>query len=492
MKVALINPAPILDEKEHFYGQSWPPLGILLLGTLLKNDGHAVKILDQASNRFSFENTLKWIKHFNPDVVGISAMTVAFQSAITLSKLIKNWNSNIIIVLGHYHPTICASEILEKYGDIIDFCVRGENEYILTKLIDKLEKKFPNSYDDILGLSFCSKGKIVHTPDCPVTKNLDELPLIDRSFINIPYRMNLAGIDFINSKFTSAFFTRGCPFGCSYCAVSRFSGRQYRSKSPERMVEEFLYLYSQGYTEVAFVDDNFSFNLNNVKHFCNLLKKEKLNMNWHIEMRVDNVSRQLFQLLASAGCKSINFGIESANPRILKYYNKKITPEQSLRAIKTAKESKIDFVIGLFMIGAPFETISECKNTIQFAQNCGVDFFFLNIVETWPGIPMWDDLVSKNLINPKERWETTTRVIDLTHTEAQRKIILELIKRTYKEFISPKRFAWLLKSLPDFLLSPYKRKVGLDFVKHLGTGMKAMVRVRNLKLSGFGKFTTED
>ena len=492
LRIVLINPKPILEENERFYGQNWPPLGILLLGTILKKQGHQVRLLDQATNGIGFDKVLKWIKKEDPEVIGISTMTVGFLSSIKISQMVKKWNPNIKIVLGHYHPTFCADKILKKYNHLVDYCVRGENEYIFSNLINYLENDSNSEPTDILGISYRFNGKIKHNPDCPVNKNLNDLPFLDRSLLKIQYRQNLAGIELMDSKFATTFFTRGCPYSCTYCAVSRFSNRQYRSKSPERLVEEFLYLASKRYSEVAFVDDNFSFNLKNVLKFCKLLRKENLDINWHVEMRVDKVSRALFEQMVLAGCKSINFGIESANQRILNYYNKKITPDQSLRAIKMAKKAKIDFIIGLFMLGAPFETLSECQNTIQFALNSGVDFFFLNVVETWPGIPMWDDLVSKGFINEDERWETSTRVIDLTHTETQRKWILDSIKQTYREYISFKRIGWILKSLPNMLLSSYKRKTGLNFLKHFKTGTKTIVRLRNLRLSGFGKFSIDE
>ncbi len=488
MRIALINPSPVIGEKEQYYGQKWPPLGILLLGTILKKQGHQVRLLDQASNGFTFDEVLIWIKKLNPEIIGISAMTVGFLSSIKISEMAKEWNPNLIIVLGHYHPTICTDKILKKYDHLVDYCVRGENEYIFSNIINYIEKHPDREPTDILGISYRFNGKIKHNHDCPITKNLDELPFIDRSLLKFPYRQNLAGIELMDSKLATTFFTRGCPYGCSYCAVSRFSNRQYRTKSPKRLVDEFSYLASQGYSEIAFVDDNFSLNLKNVLEFCKLLRKENLDLNWHAEMRVDRVSRELFEQMALAGCKSISFGIESANQRILNYYNKKITPDQSLKAIKMAKKAKIDFTIGLFMIGAPYETLSECKNTVRFALNSGLDFFFLNIVEVWPGIPMWDDLVSRGLINADKSWETTTRVMDLTHTEAQRRFMLDLVRQAYREHISFKS----IKLLPSMLLSSYKRKIGLNFLKHFGDGMRTIMRLRHLKLSGFGKFSTED
>jgi len=67
-----------------------------------------------------------------------------------------------------------------------------------------------------------------------------------------------------------------------------------------------------------------------------------------------------------------------------------------------------------------------------------------------------------------------------------------MITQTYREYISFKRIGWMLKMLPSMLLSSYKRKVGLNFMKHFRTGARTIVRLRNLRLSGFGKFTTED
>jgi anaerobic magnesium-protoporphyrin IX monomethyl ester cyclase len=490
LKVVLINPVPVLGEKEQFYGQKWPPLGIILLGTILKQQDHAVYLLDQTNSNLNFEQTLTWIKKRDPDIVGITSMTVAFQSSIKIAQMVKEWNPSIKIVLGHYHPTVCADRILKKYGSIVDYCVRGENEYILSNLIQHFEENQGTEPKEILGLSYIYNDIVKHNPDCPTNTNLDELPNPDRSLLAGDYHMNLAGINLMNSKFATTFFTRGCPFNCAYCTVPRISNGCYRSKSPKNLAEEISILASEGYSEIAFVDDNFSINLKKILEFCRLIRKEKLDISWHVEMRVDRVSKTLFQELAAAGCKSVSFGIESANQRILNYYNKRISIDQSLQAIEAAQKAKIELIVGLFMVGAPYETLSECNNTIDFALKCGVDFFFLNLVETWPGIPMWDDLVKRGLIDEDKSWEHTTRVIDLTHTQKERDFILAAITQAYKDHISYKNMKWIFKTLLDIPFSSYKRKIARDFMENLESGLKTFVRLRNLRLTGFGKFST--
>ena len=215
MKIVLINPSPVLGDKEHFYGQKWPPLGVTLLGTILKEKGHYIRLLDQASSGISFDDVLKWIKMIDPEVVGITTFTVGFLAAIKISEMVKKWNPNVKIVLGHYHPTLCAADIFKKYSHIVDYCVRGENEYILSNLVDFLEKNPEREPTDILGISYRFNGKIKHNNDCPVNKNLDDLPFPDRSLLKMTYHQNLAGIELMNSKLATTFFTRGCPFSLS-------------------------------------------------------------------------------------------------------------------------------------------------------------------------------------------------------------------------------------------------------------------------------------
>jgi len=78
--------------------------------------------------------------------------------------------------------------------------------------------------------------------------------------------------------------------------------------------------------------------------------------------------------------------------------------------------------------------------------------------------------------------------MDLTHTEAQTEWVLSMIRKAYRKFLSFRS----LKMLPSFLLSPYKRELSFSFMKNLENGMRTFGRLRNLKLSGFGKFTTKN
>ena len=117
--------------------------------------------------------------------------------------------------------------------------------------------------------------------------------------------------------------------------------------------------------------------------------------------------------LSRAGCKVIFFGIESANQRILDYYNKGITPEQSRKAVRTARKAGADVIVGSFIVGAPDETREEIRNTIEFAKGIPIDVPQFNILGVYPGTEIWDEFENKGLLKGSEYWETGIAVSEI-------------------------------------------------------------------------------
>jgi len=499
LKIALINPS--LETKIY---TPWVPLGILYLGTILKENGFTVDILDAAAKFYRKNEVLNWLKRVKPDIVGISVFTVAFLPAINLVKAIKSWNPSIKIVLGHYHPTMEAENIFRKYGDYIDYCVRGEGEYTFLELcefLDKNDNKLPNH---INGLAFQdSNKKLVFTPDAPLITDLDALPFPDRTLIDFDYRWNFSGFEFSKSKLTSIISSRGCPFNCSYCACTKFAKRRFRQRSPENIVEEMLLIEGQGYTQLNFVDDNFTLLPKRTIKICQLIKKEKIDINWHTDGRVDQTSHDMLNWMRKAGCKSIWYGFESANQRILEIYNKRTKVTQFNEAIRKSRKAKIDLIVGLFMLGAPTESLNEVRNTINFAVNSDIDVPFFNVVEVFSGTKFWDDYISKGIINSNdkvnarvgteiqeaERWETTTRVIDFLLSPRERDLMLNEIQNAYQLFFSFERNKiFLLKMLLRVIRSKFMINMAYNIIRNLKDAMDAITTFRNSKPSGFGTY----
>jgi radical SAM superfamily enzyme YgiQ (UPF0313 family) len=170
-------------------------------------------------------------------------------------------------------------------------------------------------------------------------------------------------------------------------------------------MQELQLLHSQGYRQFLFVDDNFTLNLRRVVKLCREIKKEKLDIEWFCDSRVDNCSYDVFRQMVKAGCRLMYFGVESANQRILNYYKKGITPDQTKKAVKKARDADMDIIVGSFIVGAPDETPQEIQNTLKFAHQLDIDVPQLNILSAFPGTDSWQDGVTKGFIDEEKHWE---------------------------------------------------------------------------------------
>ena len=90
MHFAFINPCP--NEALHTHPQrqtlvpaSWPPLGVLYLATALSLQGIEVSVLDQPANGFTVDDTVQWVRHHDPDVLGVTTCTSSSQAAAVIS-----------------------------------------------------------------------------------------------------------------------------------------------------------------------------------------------------------------------------------------------------------------------------------------------------------------------------------------------------------------------------------------------------------------------
>jgi len=430
MKFSFISPSPA-PETPGKVEAAWPPLGILYCATLLAENGVEVSILDQAAQGFSSRQTIQWIKRENPDILGFSVLLPSFSEALNIAKQAKTENPNLVIVFGNYHATFNAERIIEKYP-FIDIIVRGEGERTSLELVRCLEKG--GNLKDVAGITFRNNDKAVSTVESPLLRDLDGLPIPDRNLIDARYSSDIFGIKVATKKFTSIVSSRGCPFGCSFCACTMFAHRLWRPRSVENILNELNFLQSEGYEQFLFVDDNFTLNHKRVVKLCQKIRREKMDIEWFCDSRVDNCTYDMLREMAKAGCKLLYFGVESANQRILDYYKKGITPEQSRRAVRKARKAGIDVIVGSFIVGAPDETLEEIQNTLKFAHELDIDVPQLNVLGAFPGTATWNELVAKGYINEDQHWENGVYVSEVSPHAVPLRIIRSLIYQYFQAF----------------------------------------------------------
>ncbi|MFX1480349.1 MAG: B12-binding domain-containing radical SAM protein [Promethearchaeota archaeon] len=437
MKVCFINPAPlsyVIERGDETTG-SYPPLGILYLIAYLKKEGYESILIDQHATKIPITHILERIKKEDPEVVGFNTLTDVNMGlrATYIAKFIKDWNPNIKIVFGNCHATFNHDRILKKYP-FVDACVRGEGEITFFELVRALERNKP--LKDVLGITYRDNGKIHINPDRPLIDNLDDLPFPDRSACSdIEYRQNYGGFNADYGKFTSIQSSRGCTYNCSFCSQSKITHYKWRTRSISHVISELELLYNEGYTNLYWVDGNLTNNRRRAINLFREIQKNKLDFKWVCDQRVDLVTDSLLFEMRRAGCRTISFGIESANQRILDYFNKGFTPRVAIEATKKARKIGIDFIMGTFIIGAPTETLEEIKKTLFFAQKLEIDFPQFHIFGTFPGSEIWDRLVAEKKIDPEKYWENGVKTL-----VPPLEIVEEEILKAYKAFIKRPKY----------------------------------------------------
>ena len=78
---------------------------------------------------------------FRPELVGLSAMTFQYKSAIKVARIVRDWNPEVPTVLGGYHGSLYYEEIaLSPEATLFDFLIRGEGELAFSNLTQALRK----------------------------------------------------------------------------------------------------------------------------------------------------------------------------------------------------------------------------------------------------------------------------------------------------------------------------------------------------------------
>jgi radical SAM superfamily enzyme YgiQ (UPF0313 family) len=234
----------------------------------------------------------------------------------------------------------------------------------------------------------------------------------------------------------------------------------WRPRSAQNTLEELQFLASEGYKQLIFVDDSFTLNPKRVIEICRGMRKEKLDIQWICEGRVDNYSYEMLREMVKAGCKILYFGIESANQRILSYYGKTITPEQAETAVRTAKKAGVDVIVGSFIVGAPDETREEIQNTIEFAKKVPIDLPQFNILGAHPGNDIWNEFEAKGLLKVDEHWETGVGVCKISPIAVPCDEIRQMTHNAFFQHVS--RPGYLMTQIAKTLKSSYRMNVMIN------------------------------
>jgi len=393
--ILLINPKISKSSETHTEFLREPNLGILYLAAILDLNDIAVDILDLQQYTDLEKSELTTIikkTALNYRIFGITSLTNTFYRAVEIAKIIKKQDENNFVILGGPHVSFMFKEILEKYGELIDFICIGEAEVSFIKLVKILLSQNQNyknlkdsdiSLKSIKGLAFNDlKGNLI-VNDSSYIQDIENLPL--------PARYKLIPENYYYTV-ANVIVNRGCPNQCSFCSRQKLFKRT-RIRSIESILNEIRDIISmQNYTYINFYD-NININQDFFRKFCEMFIENNINIPWGCELRVDTINAEKARLLKDAGCRLIATGIESADETVLKTNFKYQDPEQVRTGIINLKKNKIA-IQAYFVLGLPGETQHSFYQTIKYIKSLPLDetdqlnYF---VATPYPGSRLWDE-----------------------------------------------------------------------------------------------------
>ena len=375
MKIRLIEPEPPGMNVYSFV--MMPRLGLPIIGSVLRGQGHDVKIYVPHIGAVDWDDVL------TADLIGISTTTSTATEGYEFADRARA--KGIPVVMGGSHVTFMYEEALEH----ADFIGRGEGgEALMVELIEALRGE--RGFDDIDGLVFRRDGETVVNKLRGRLAELDELPFPDLTLI--------AGHERIGT--TPMMTSWGCPFDCNFCSVTAMFGKKYRFRSADSILAE---IREKRPRKIFFYDDNIAAHTGRLKTLLRRMIDEDLVVPWSAQMRID-VTRdpELLDLMRRTKCQIVYLGLESVHQETLDRFNKRQTVDEIVRALRAFREHGIN-THGMFVLGADTDDRQTVRDTVDFCMKNHVDTIQLNILTPLPGTPVFDELDAQGRIFEK-RW----------------------------------------------------------------------------------------
>jgi len=416
-----------------------PPLGLLYLARVLEDDGNEVEVLDFSAEKFEPHKLLSRLP--SVDVVGMTVMSTSVHKVRKMIEMIKEKDPDIPVVIGGPHCNIFPARALQETH--ADISVQGDGEKVITEIKKALNNE--KSLSEIPGVFYRTKDTIKKGPPHQPIKNLDSLPFPARHLVKKYLYGRAYNPRIKKGEFTSIVTSRGCPFRCKFCSRRAVNLNLYRTRSTENILEEIRVLQSEGYKYIAIEDDSFLSNRRQAHAIFDAIIREGIDMKFYITAaRVDSADRDLYRKMKKAGVVSIQFGLESASQRTLDFYNKKITVEQIKYAVKLSHEMGF-LTSGTFVLGAPFETKRDFKETVKLAKSLPLEVASFLPLRYRAITELWVEAVKEGKIAPDE-YEVMADSNRGLGLYTAKELLKYCEKAQLSFYLRPKYFVFLLKS----------------------------------------------
>ena len=399
--IILVNPAgsPEIDalEKSRDSLVYINPYSLLFLQNYLVANNIRSRIIDL--NWQKPDELFEITRSIEDPIIGVTAQPHSVLKALDIIKQLKKCNKNSVIVVGGNFFTKTHRDVLTRFKEV-DVVVRDEGEITFYELVNAIQNK--KSLGNIEGITYRKNGSIIENKTRKPENDIEKFALkYDRLDITNRFKEGILMRNYEKENYRSfpVFIGRGCPRKCSFCEYNQF---KYRVRKIPAILHEIDYFIKNfGADYFAFADPSFCERGNFVREFCEILIKRYSHIKWSCEARVDT-PLDILELMAKAGCISIDFGLESGSEKVLKAINKDIDLSKTTKFVKACYSLGIRSHMFL-LVSLPEETEEDAMQTIKVCGDLSkyVTSMSLGVTQILPGTELESIAVKKGIL-PKD------------------------------------------------------------------------------------------
>jgi anaerobic magnesium-protoporphyrin IX monomethyl ester cyclase len=396
------------DPKQAERMKPYPPLATLLAAALLRERGHEVALFDAmlAPGVEAFEEALERTR---PAIVGVLEDNFNFLTKMCTVRM----REAAVEMIGAAAERGCrvavnGSDAADRPALYLaagaDAVVTGEGEYGFLELAESWTADPAAPLEGIAGLVLPGRaGDVRRTAPRAGVQDLDALPFPAWDLVDVEaYRTAWREA---HGRFSwNAATSRGCPYGCNWCAKPVF-GRRYAQRSPAAAAEEMRRLKDEvGPDHLWFADDIFGLTAEWIAAFAEEVRRRDARIPFMIQSRANLMRPAVVRALADAGCEEVWMGVETGSQKVLDAMDKGSRVSAARDATRALRGVGIR-ACWFLQLGYPGEEWADLLLTRDLVREERPDDVGVSVSYPLPGTPFHEAV--REQLGARRNWQDT-------------------------------------------------------------------------------------
>lgn len=365
----------------------YPPFNLLYLASAASATDIEIKLFDFNMTHW-MGKPLPW-NEIEADIIGVSAnFSLHHTKYISFLRQLRRRFPSTLIIVGGVHATGIPS--LFSSSRYCDYVVVGNGEILINNIKKILKKN--QEIPKILNVNYTAKNSF-------------RLSFHHDNYFKYLEKLNIAQYDNFYLKYPSilykglpsrqVFFNRKCPFSCTHCVETLTSSRITYDINIEHTIEDIAIRNKESETpHCYFLDPTLNSNRNSIIHLCNSINSKFPHLIWGCKARIELLDKELIRVMARAGCRFVEVGLEAFDENALDDIGKPHIGNSFFSNLDLLSAHDISIQCN-FMLGLPRDTPSVLESRVEFAHRMIDSYNLLPcfwLFCPFPGSELWNQM----------------------------------------------------------------------------------------------------